>query len=630
MDTHGDPVRSHRDIRLRPLAPGMDVLSESTNAGVLRRNGRVLLINGAGSAALTWAGIRPEDVEWVLVTHHYRSAAEGLDELVSAGAKVAVPERERSLFEHAETFWAEDHTYRVHCYNYHPSPRTLRESVPVARALRDGEVFEWQGVRIRAMATPGPTAGGMTYVVDAGEAKVAFIGDLMSAPGKLWEFYSLQGRRPMPDGGQMMEYHGFGERAADVLSSLERVVQAGASLLVPSRGDVIRHPRPAVDALRANVNACLTNYESISAARWYFAGVRPAWPADRTPMMPRLRRLPSWVREVGGTSRALVADGGQAFVMDCCGDIPDRLLEQQQRKAIGPVEAIWVTHYHDDHVGSVNALRAQQHCPVIAHETMADILRRPDAYLMPCLDPNPVAVDRVTRDGESWEWRGVKLTAYSFPGQTIYDAALLAQRAEESVLFVGDSLGPGGIDDYCTHNRDLLGPGLGFDRCLALLQRLSFSGLLVNPHVEGAFAFSRTEIEAMRETLAQRGKLFSRLIDWDDPNYGLDPQWVRCDPYLQAARPGDQIEWQVRIRDYSLGSRTAVVGLRAPGRWRPSAPEGTVRVRPGKEGSVQLAAAIPNDWPPGRVVVGFTLRYGGRPLGEMAEGIVDVLAAGGR
>jgi len=609
---------------LQRLAPGLEVVTEATNVGVLRRNGRVLLINSLPPSVLQAAGIRPEQVDWVFITHGHRSAAEGVAGVAVAGAKVAVPEADRTLFENPQAFWANDAAYRVHCYHFHPSPCTLREPVPVDRGLRDGEAIEWRGLRIQAIATPGPTDGGMTYLVEADGLRVAFIGDLMSSPGKLWEFHLLQGQRPIPGDGEMGEYHGFGERAEGVLASLDRVVSAGAQALVPSHGIIMQEPRAAVEALRENVAACLGNYCSISAARWYFAGVRPEWPADRTYLTPRLRPLPPWVREMGGTTRAVVADDGHVLLMDCDGDLPARIAEQQRGQAPGPVDALWITHYHDDHVGSVNALRAQQGCRVIAHETMADILQRPDAYLMPCLNPEPIAVDLSTRDGERWEWRGLRLTAYSLPGQSIYDAALLVQKGTETVLFVGDSFGPGGIDDYCAQNRNLLGPGLGFDRGLALLESLPSGSLLVNPHVEGAFAYTRQDIQAMRRALSERRELFRRLLDWDDPNYGLDPQWVRCDPYRQVAKPGGEVAWDIHIRNYSGGSRTATVKLRPPQAWRVTVAEGTVRVPPGKDRSVHLSTLVPRGCRNGRVVVGFALRYGGRPLGEMTEGIVDV------
>ncbi len=609
------------------IAEGLTVWRGAANAGVLRRGGRVLLFGGADAGLLRRARVEPGQVDWVLLAHHHRTAAEGVAELAAAGVRVAVPEAERHLVERAEEFWADD-SFRIHTYAFHPSPQTLRESAPVARRLADGDTLEWQGVTIRAVATPGPTDGALSYLVTLGGTTVAFVGDLMCAPGRFWEFHSLQGSRPFPDGGAMMEYHGFGERAWLALDSLDRLVRIGVDCLVPTHGEAMHRPAEAVAALRANLTAAMDNYSSISAAQWHFAGTRPEWPADNPAMRARCRPAPAWVREVGGTSRAIVSDSGHAFLIDCDGDVPERIAEMQRARQLGPVERLWITHYHDDHVGRVGEFRTAQRCPVIAHETMADILRRPDAYRMPCLVPDPITVDRVTREGESWVWRGYRFTAYPFPGQTLYDAALLVERGDESVLFIGDSLAPGGIDDYCAPNRNLLGPGPGLDRCLALLQELmagpwgAGGALLINEHVEGAFTFSADEIAAMRQRLAERRELFLRLLPWDDPNYGLDPQWVRCDPYRQVAEPGAVVEWQAIVRNHSPRRRTVTIELRAPRGWAPTEAAAVAFVPPCDERSVWLSARAPRS-AAGRAVLGFTVRCSGVDLGEIAEGVVD-------
>jgi glyoxylase-like metal-dependent hydrolase (beta-lactamase superfamily II) len=568
-------------------------------------------------------GVRAEDVDFVLLTHHCRPAVTGLDALVAAGARAFVPEAERHLFEAAQRYWAED-TYRVHCYHYHPSPKTIRESVAVARGLGDGDGLEWRGVAVTALATPGPTDGGMSFVVETDGMRVAFVGDLVHGHGRVVEFHSLQGSRDLPGGGRMMEYHGFGERAELALESLEKVLEQRPSHLIPSRGDVIDEPRRAVDALRENVHACMSEYGKTSAARWHFPGARPEWPPDHTTMNHRLRPLPAWVREIGPTSRAIVSADGAVFLIDCLGDVPDQIAAMQERGALGRVESLWITHYHDDHVGAVNALREREGCAVIVHESMADILTRPDAYLMPCLDPTPVKADRVTHDRESWQWREFRLTAFTFPGQSIYDAALLVERGEESLLFVGDSLSPSGVDDYCAHNRNLLGPGLGFDRCLTLVEELAFSGLLVNEHVLGAFTFPREELTAMRASLERRRELFRALLPWDDPNYGLDPQWVRCDPYLRSAARGETVEWEVHVRNYSDDERAVEVGLALPRGWAGAPRPVSAAAPPGGEGIVSLSVPVPADARAGRAVIGLDVTYDGRPLGEIAEAIVDV------
>ena len=81
---------------------------------------------------------------------------------------------------------------------------------------------------------------------------------------------------------------------------------------------------------------------------------------------------------------------------------------------------------------------------------MAEVVSEPSAWPpLPCLNAEKVQVDRVTNDGESWQWHEFKLTAYFFPGQTLYHGGLLVERGDLRILFVGDSLTAGGIEDYC-------------------------------------------------------------------------------------------------------------------------------------------------------------------------------------
>jgi hypothetical protein len=51
-----------------------------------------------------------------------------------------------------------------------------------------------------------------------------------------------------------------------------------------------------------------------------------------------------------------------------------------------------------------------------------------------------------------------------------------------------------------------------------------------------------------------------------------------------------------------------------------------MRLAPGRAGQLRLAARVPGAASAGRHVVGFVLEYGGRLLGETAEGLVDVEA----
>ena len=608
--------------RVDPQDTALEVWSHGANTGVLCLGGHALLIGGASDEVLSRAGLSPGDVDWVLVTHAFRSAAESLYVLAAVGASIGVPAAERDLFSDVEAFWASD-TWRRHAYHYHPAPRAPLLSVQVRRGFAEGDVLEWEGLRIECLETPGPTDGGVTYLVEVGGLKVAFTGDLIAAPGKLWEMHSLQGTLALPNGGEMGEYHAFGARAERVLASLDRVLAREPDVLVPSRGEIIHQPREAVAALRENLAAAMASYYEISSACWHFGFVPPQRKDGADAMRSRLRPIPSWVREPGMTTRAVVADDGAMFPLDCCGEMPTVIRDLQREEGLGPVEALWVTHYHDDHVGSINALREEQGTQVIGHHTMADILVNPEAYLLPCLDPIPVKVDRVTRHSESWQWKGFTFTAYDFPGQSIYDAALLVERGEERVLFIGDSLSPAGIDDYCAHNRNLVGPGLGFDRCLALLEEIDADCPLINEHIPGAFSFTATELAAMRASLEKRRDVFARLFPWDDPNYGLDPQWCRTYPYYQVARPGATVAFDVCVRNYSSVGHAATAELELPPGWRlVSAPE-SVRVPPGGERRMRVEARSSRSTT-GRQVIGTRLRFGRLRLLGIAEAIVEM------
>ncbi len=598
------------------------VLRGPTNTGLFEAEDRYLLIGCAPPDDLRSMRVDPSAVEWVLLTHHHRTAWEGVTALAELGAKIAVPEAELLYFRDPARFWCNDSRH-YHAYNFHPSHLLPRTPVAVERCFREYETMEWRGLPILAVSAPGPTAGGMAYLVTLRGKTLAFIGELMSGHGKLRDFWSLQGRRSF-ESGELMEYHGFGERAADVVGSLQRIAQEAPEVMIPSRGTIIQRPQEAVALLSSRLSACRMSYHTISSGRWYFPTVWPDVPDITDALRKRCRPLPPWVVELGGTSRALVGEHGGTLLVDCAGDTPRVVAERCRQGNLGPVEYLWITHYHDDHVDKVQTFRRSHPTRVIVHESMADILERPAAYWMPCLHEEAIAPDHVTTHGESWNWGGFRLTALTFPGQTIFDAALLVERDGQRVLFVGDSLTPGGLDDYCALNRNLLGSDMGYDRSLAVLEGLGSDVLLVNQHVPGAFVFSNQEIRSMREELARRTVLFRELLDWDDPNYGLDPQWVRADPYWQHARRGSTARWKVWVQNHSRIRRRFVVTLHAPSHWRPVGERDEIHLPSHQIGQASLGVEVPANATLGRAVVAMSVARDGKDFGEIAEALVDV------
>jgi hypothetical protein len=241
---------------------------------------------------------------------------------------------------------------------------------------------------------------------------------------------------------------------------------------------------------------------------------------------------------------------------------------------------------------------------------------------MPCLFPESVHIDHPMDEGEVIDWKGYKLTAYYFPGQTLHHDGLLVEHQGTRVFLSGDSFTNFGMDDYCSYNRNLLGEGRGFKLCLRLLQRLK-PDLLLAAHW-GVVPVSGAYLDKALEALSQREILMRKLMPWDNPNFGLDPYWVRAYPYRQSILPGQEVTLEAIILNHSNESRLARVTLRAPAGWKvmPSTP---IRISPHREGSMRLEAMAPLKSSQRREVLGLALQFGSRNLGEFAEAIVDYL-----
>jgi glyoxylase-like metal-dependent hydrolase (beta-lactamase superfamily II) len=592
------------------LPAGLRVFTDVVNVGVWERNGKLLLVDcGDGGIA------GPAD--WVLVTHHHRDQWSGARRLA---ARLAVPESERRFFEGADEFWDRADAILDHRYDFRPHLFTGREPLPVARALKDGDRFAWEGLIIEVLATPGHTDGSLTYLDESAGRRVAFTGDLIYGAGKLWEFYSLQKRFP----GMRGDYWGFGGAVEETIASLDRVAAHKPDLLVPSHGPLIENPAAAVAELKANLRAAMDNYLRTAAWRIYFRGI---FPDDRAPMLAPLPPVsyPPWIRNIASTTKAIVAGDGSVFLSDCghasAIETLDKLLASGE---IRSVDGLWITHYHDDHTQFVNVAKRKYGANVYVERHLVDILEHPLAYQMPCLFPESIRVDRPMEHGETIEWKGFRLTAYHFPGQTLYHDGLLVERDGVRAFFTGDSFANFGIDDYCSQNRCFLGPDVGYRKCFRLLLDLK-PDLLVAAHW-GPVPVSAEYLRRADELLAEREKLFARMFPWEDPNFGLDPGWIRCYPYRQKALPGASVTIEGRVYNHAPRPKQVRLQLRTPPGWT-APPAATATIPPRAEGRIRLLAQAPAHPGRRRHVLGLEATAGGVRLGEFAEAIVDFLSA---
>ena len=600
------------------------------NVCIVRQGNKALLIDcGDGSVAGRLAELGITSVERVVFTHHHRDQACGAHALTADGAKVTVAETDRDYFANVEAYW-NDPKSRWHIYNFHPHHLMLTESVDVDEAVTDRQTFQWGPAKLQVVATPGHTNGSVSYLVEVDGRRVMFCGDVIYDNGQVWDVHSLQ--KGFSRGGRKIrDYHGFLGAQDELIDSLRKINAARPESLVPSHGVIMDDPSAAIDLLLKRLAECYDKYVAISALRHYFPQLFEEYVGRPGHMKIRPGETPPDCLRHFGTTWMLVSKDKAAFVMDCGSTRAIRGIEKLIADGeVNKVEGLWVTHYHDDHVDAIPEFQEKFDCPCYADEHLAQVITAPTSWRIPCISPSVAQVDQVTTDGQSWQWHEFRMTAYYFPGQTLYHDALFVEGRGVKMLFVGDSFTPGGIDDYCALNRNLLGDGVGFDRCVALIERLRPTHVF-NCHVADAFDFTPEQCQQMRTNLSERQKLFGQLVPWDHANFGMDQSWVRPFPYEQQAKPGDELKLDVVITNHATEPRSVACRMVVPRVWsgqsavRAESGEWVEATIPAKtEGKLPATLRIPASAKPGRYPVAVDIRYDRRELPQFSHAIVVV------
>jgi glyoxylase-like metal-dependent hydrolase (beta-lactamase superfamily II) len=599
-----------------PLPAGVRFLPGPVNGLLIER--KVLVYGDASGLA--------KNVPYVLFTEARRDIVWAGAPLVTGGAKAVAPDRERTLFEKPDAFWAAYETQRFHDYSQ-VNTKVLRQPMRVYRTVQGEDALDLDGVRVEVIDTPGYTRGAVSYWLEKGGKRIACTGDLIYGDGQLFDLSSLQDAVPE---AKARGYHGFAARAGDLIESLRKIAARKPDLLVPARGPLIGNPQDAIDHLIARIQALMASHFATDALRWYWGddnlrirsrSVLDARPVDSMPMAEQ-RPLPEWAMAIGN-SRLLLSRTGAGFLVDAgYSGLPAKLDELAAQGRLKTVDGIWITHYHDDHTDYAQALADRFHCPIYFTSRLTDILQHPSRYKMPCLTTAAIASGRPQSDGAHLRWQEFQFTFFDFPGQTLYHDGLLAERDDGGALFfTGDSFTPSGIDDYCLQNRDFVREGEGYLYCLNLLQQLRRDVWLVNQHVNPAFRFSSEQFVRMRAELRERMTILKDLAPWPDPNYAIDESWAAVDPYASQARDGEKVTLRVRILNHAPSRENYRVKWNFPANWTLVQADRELAIPARQEGSARAVFVVKGD---GLQVVTADVEFGGRQLREWTEALVHV------
>ncbi|HEX6499092.1 MAG TPA: MBL fold metallo-hydrolase [Micromonosporaceae bacterium] len=556
----------------------------------------------------------------VLMTHHHRDQGQGLPRAVAAGIRIHVPPVEQDLFAHVDEMWLTRPLYND--YNLRQDKFSLLEPVPVDDVVPEYRTRTYAGTQVEVVPTPGHTTGSVTYLVERDGRRIAFTGDLIYAPGKVWSLAATQWSYTENEGPAMT-----------VLSCLI-LMDRELDLLLPSHGAPIEDPRAALDLLAGRMNRYVDSRRSYP---WDLRSrlTDPFTPVTEHLLLNRTSMACSYVL-LSRTGAAMVIDYGYDMMTGLPAGV-DRASRRpwlaslpalRKRYGVTAIEVALPTHYHDDHVAGMNLLRDVEGTEVWAPANVAPILANPLVQDLPCIWYDPIPVDRELPVGETFTWHEYEITVHELPGHTLYAAAFEFVVDGVKVLVTGDQqegLGvPGERRDILNYQYRNLFRINDFRASAALYRRVA-PGVMVSGHWK-----PRWVDDAFLDMLEQEGEdvveIHHDLLPLDELDLGADGVLARITPYYSKARTGSRVRFTVSVRNPKAVEQKAWVRLVLPVGWVAEPSPAVLSLPPSGQQEIEIEVTV-GGAARRRARVAIDVRIGDLYLGQHAEALVDVTGA---
>lgn len=607
------------------VAPGVFRFADTCNVYVVTGpSGAVAIDFGSGDVLDHLHELGVEALDAILMTHHHRDQGQGLPRAVAAGIPIHVPPVEQDLFARVDEMWSGRVLYND--YNLRQDRFSLLDPVPVAGTVPEYRTAEYGGIAVRTLPTPGHTMGSVTYLIDrpradAGSERVAFTGDLIYAPGKVWSLAATQWSYTENEGPAM-----------NVLSCY--LLQAEApTVLLPSHGEPMPEAADALELLAERMQGYVDSRRS-----------RP-WDLKDWLERPFVRLTDHLLlnRTANSCTYVLLSDSGGALFIDYGYDMStgwpagtDRagrrpwlasLPALKRDYGVTSVEVVLGTHYHDDHIAGLNLLRDVEGTAVWLPENVAPIMADPMRTDLPCQWFEPIPADRVLGIGETVQWHEYEITTHELPGHTLYAAAFEFEVDGVRVLATGDQQTGEGrygvqreILNYQYRNRFRSDD---YVRSAELYQRVA-PGLMITGHWQG-----REVDEDYLRLLTEQGDELLAIHDGLLPDDGRRPPAdgnpALLEPFYQRVAPGDALTYEVVVVNDFDEPREVVAELVTPLGWAAPAP-GPARVTAAAGETVRLRFAVEAGATPAkRQRLAADVTVGGTRLGQAADAVIDIV-----
>ena len=591
------------------LSEHLSVFRDTCNVYVVRDGVHGVLIDfGSGDVLDHLDELGLQDITDVLMTHHHRDQAQGLPRAVAAGIRVWVPPVEQDLFHSVDEHW-QAREIRLD-YNTRQDRFSLLGSVPVTGVLPEYRIMAIGGRRFRTLPTPGHTVGSVSILTRVDRRKVAFTGDLIYGPGKVWSMAATQ-----------WTYTGAEGAGASMLSLLD-LRERRLDALLPSHGEPMHDPTAAIDALVDRFRDLFhfrgRHSELLGLRAEPYEEITPHLLSNRTSV---------------ANSYILRSESGKGLVIDFGYDFTTGLAAGSDRAARRPwlytapslsrygvrtLDVAIPTHYHDDHLAGFGLLREVLGTRIWVPENFVELLEDPARYGVPCLWFDPIKADEVLPLGHTVRWEEYELTFHALPGHTLWAVAISFTVDGVRVLATGDHQQDRWLN-YTYANRFRMGD---YVDSADLYRRLD-PQLIISGH------WSPVRVDpAYLDDLAERGATLERihqeLLPLGDVDFEADGLGAWIEPYQSTIVAGTHGRFRATARNpFGRDARLHLVVV-APDGWTATPAEMELVLPSHGSGSDGFQVTAPPGTRARRARIAVDVTVDGRRFGQLAEALVDV------
>ena len=620
--------------KLTQLSEHLYRFADTCNVYVITDADSALLIDaGSGTVFEHLDEIGVRQVEWVLHTHHHRDQCAGTPRLRDAGAKVAVPEYERHLFDQAELFWQTRRTFDN--YNDRNTFFSIGTNITVDDVLEDYETFTWRGHTFHVLPAKGHTLGSSALLVEVDGTTLAFTGDLMGAGGTLYQLHA-------------MEYcYGLMEGILFTLQSIQALRKRNVDIAYPSHGEPITEVARDINVLERRLMDCvelgrgmrIAGRESIPETAFL---PEPKFIAlSRHLLWGGVWTCSNFYVVLSDSGKALFVDYGHAFYphmhvgpdhdgLETMRFIEHHLDELRDDYGVTEFDLVIPTHIHDDHTCGIPFLQRHHGTRCWALEQVGQVLADPAAWTStPCTFPKPIRIDRRLRDGETFQWEEYEFVMYFAPGQTEFHSVYAGMIDGRKVAFTGDNyftaeVLAGGKTEMRPYQTTVLRNSFQLDmhrRCADVMRRIDPE--LICPGHRDVLQCNKQELDTYCDFIAQKERVFRELVPEPADHY-IDLFWSRLLPYVSVVRPGESVDYRLVLRNNLERTACFDARLLAPAGWEASPEFRSLTLEPGQRGELSLSALAPPAADNTRRLLTAEIRIDGQSQGTVSEALVTV------